>query len=413
MENSDLNTISLVSSSFSQSENSVARSIRNSSEETAPSTSSVSVLNTYNYFDYKRSRSNSPNDEPNLLDLSYLDLKELDTALFIYLNNKSPDDISTVLLNNNLISELPPLISLFQNVYTLDLSSNQLRFLSQDICKLTNLRTLIVKDNLLEDSSLPKDLGNLIKLESINLSGNLFTQFPYQLLDIHSLKEIYLGSNKICSLPRSYENLQALEVLYLGGNQIKAIPEELAELRNLTSLNLSNNQLQSLPNSLMRLKFLKNLALHFNNLTTLPIELVKLNLRELSLRNNPLINRFAKEYSYSVPSLLELSGRVVKSKNIDYSNAHLPKNLKNYLNSAQHCLNPRCKGVYFTSKVEHIKFVDFCGKYRIPFMQYLCSSTCNEKVVKKKINSAISSSDSASDSDDMVEDKLLKKILMG
>ncbi len=342
-----------------------------------------------------------------------MDLKELDTALFIYLNNKMPNEISTVLLNNNLMSELPPMISMFQNVQTLDLSSNQLRFLSQEVCKLTNLRNLIVKDNFLEDNSLPKDLNNLTKLETINFSGNLFTQFPYQLLDMQSLKEIYLGSNKICSLPRGYENLQMLEVLYLGGNQIKVIPDEFAELRNLTSLNLSNNQLQSLPNSLMRLKHLKNLALHFNNLTTLPIELVKLNLRELSLRNNPLINRFAKEYSYSVPSLLELSGRVVKSKNIDYSKADLPKNLKNYLNSAQHCLNPRCKGVYFTSKVEHIKFVDFCGKYRVPFMQYLCSSACNEKVVKKKVNSSFFSSDSASDSDEMVEDRLLKKILMG
>lgn len=33
-------------------------------------------------------------------------------------------------------------------------------------------------------------------------------------------------------------------------------------------------------------------------------------------------------------------------------------------------------GVYFDNRVEHIKFVDFCGKYRIPLLQYLCSSKC-------------------------------------
>jgi hypothetical protein len=36
------------------------------------------------------------------------------------------------------------------------------------------------------------------------------------------------------------------------------------------------------------------------------------------------------------------------------------------------------EGVFFDNRVEHIKFVDFCGKYRIPLLQYLCSSKCIE-----------------------------------
>ncbi|KAE9524714.1 hypothetical protein AGLY_014764 [Aphis glycines] len=36
----------------------------------------------------------------------------------------------------------------------------------------------------------------------------------------------------------------------------------------------------------------------------------------------------------------------------------------------------RWEGVFFDDRVEHIKFVDFCGKYRIPLLQYLCSSKC-------------------------------------
>lgn len=293
---------------------------------------------------------------------------------------------------------------------TLDLSSNCLKVLSDDLCKLTSLKHLIVRDNQLEDVSLPKDLGaKLTQLEVVNFSGNLFSQFPYQLLEIRSLREIYLGSNKINGMPRNYENLQRLEILYLGGNQIKSLPDELCQLKSLTSLNLSNNQIVSLPNNLAKLRNIKNLALHNNNLTHLPVELVKLNLQELSLRNNPLVSRFAREYTYNVPSLLELSGRIVKTKSISYSSVNLPRHLVNYLNSAQCCLNPKCKGVYFTSKVEHIKFVDFCGKFRVPLMQYLCSSTCNEKITNAN---AFNSSDSSS-SDSEVEDTLLKKILLG
>lgn len=253
-------------------------------------------------------------------------------------------------------------------------------------------------------------------MELVNLSGNQFTQFPYQLLDCRSLREIYLGSNKIGLLPRTWEQLSQLEVLYLGGNQIKCVPDELSQLKSLSSLNLSNNLIGSLPSSLARLKNMTSLYLQGNNLTTLPVELVKLNIRELSLRNNPLVKRFARDFVYNVPSLLELSGRVVvKWKHVQpYNNKNLPKQLIDYLNSAQCCLNPKCKGVYFTSKVEHIKFVDFCGKYKVPLMQYLCSSTCNEKIASHSPSSPNRYSEaSSSDSDDQLEDRLLKKILIG
>lgn len=202
----------------------------------------------------------------------------------------------------------------------------------------------------------------------------------------------------------------------MGGNQIKCVPEEFCQLKRLSSLNLSNNLITSLPTSLARLKNMTSLYLQGNNLTSLPVELVKLNIKELSLRNNPLVKRFARDFVYDVPSLLELSGRVVvKWKHVQpYNTKNLPKQLIDYLNSAQCCLNPKCKGVYFTSKVEHIKFVDFCGKFRVPLMQYLCSSTCNEKISSShRYSESSSSSSSSSDSDDQVEDRLLKKILIG
>ena len=372
---------------------------------------STSIASNFNVYDYKRSRSNSPYSEPFRLDLAFLDLDNCEHNLLVSIESEEHERIIELLLNNNLLKHIPPIIACFLNVETMDLSSNCLKLLSEDLCRLTNLKHLIVKDNLLEDTSLPKDLSiALCKLEVVNFSGNLFSQFPYQLLELSRAKEIYLGNNKIHALPRTFADLQNLEVLYLGGNQIKVIPDELSQLKSLTSLNLSSNQISYLPSNIAKLKMIRNLALHGNNLTTLPVELLKLNLRELSLRNNPLVNRFAKEFSYNVPSLLELSGRVVKIKNIAFSHEQLPHELVTYLNSAQCCLNPKCKGVYFTSKVEHVKFVDFCGKYRVPLLQYLCSSTCNEKIANKKDNRV---SSSGSDSEDQIEDKLLKKILLG
>jgi Leucine-rich repeat (LRR) protein len=47
----------------------------------------------------------------------------------------------------------------------------------------------------------------LKQLEIINLGGNRFKQFPYQLFQMFNLKEIYLGSNQIAILPDLFQSL--------------------------------------------------------------------------------------------------------------------------------------------------------------------------------------------------------------
>ena len=102
-----------------------------------------------------------------------------------------------------------------------------------------------------------------------------------------------------------------------------------------------------------------------NELTTLPHDLIFLkSLKELSLRENPLVMRFVQEMAFQPASLLELSARVIKLYGHPYEHHGIPHNLVEYLNEARSCLNPRCRGVYFDARVEHVKFVDFCGMYR-------------------------------------------------
>lgn len=94
-----------------------------------------------------------------------------------------------------------------------------------------------------------------------------------------------------------------------------------------------------------RLHSLRSLSLHNNLLTYLPREILSLvHLQELSLRGNPLVVRFVKEMTYDPPSLLELAGRTIKSRNIPYSPYDLPSNLLRYLDLASKCPNPKCAG---------------------------------------------------------------------
>ncbi|MBZ3870845.1 Leucine-rich repeat-containing protein 58 [Sciurus carolinensis] len=186
------------------------------------------------------------------------------------------------------------------------------------------------------------------------------------------------GRQSAAEHPSEIENLQSLECLYLGGNFIKEIPPELANLPSLTYLVLYDNKIQSVPPQLSQLHSLRSLSLHNNLLTYLPRDILNLiHLEELSLRGNPLVVRFVRDLTYDPPTLLELAARTIKIRNISYTPYDLPGNLLRYLSLASNCPNPKCGGVYFDCCVRQIKFVDFCGKYRLPLIHYLCSPECS------------------------------------
>jgi len=310
-------------------------------------------------------------DEDNAEDLSFSDLDEFPEFLF----ERAPE-IYSLHLDHNQMPSIPSDVGLFCNLINLDVSNNRLKSIANELCMLPQLRTLVARNNFLTSGSIPKDFGMMPSLAVLNLSGNHFTEVPMQFTELHELRCLYLGANRITSIPSEIKNLHRLEILYLGGNQLSSVPDELGSVSSLISLVLCDNRLESLPRSLINLHQLQSLSLHNNRLSTLPPEIIRLNLVELSLRNNPLVVRFVEEMTYEAPTLRELAGRVVKVNNVPYSADDLPASLVEYLDSAQSCVNPKCKGVYFTSRVEHIKFVDFCGKYRLPLMQYLCSPKC-------------------------------------
>ena len=202
-----------------------------------------------------------------------------------------------------------------------------------------------------------------------------------------------------------------MEYLYIGGNQLKTLPVELGKLTRLKVLNLCDNQITVLPKELAKLHQLESLSLHNNDLTVLPIAIVKLkNLQAISVRDNPLVIRFVRSQSSSFPSLQELAGKTIKRNRIPYSRQNLPPFLVKYLESARKCVNPKCRGVFFDSCVRHIKFVDFCGKYRLPFEQFLCSPHENEQWEDL---ASCSSSTSSDDDDASVEPSWMKKVLLG
>ncbi|XP_049584143.1 leucine-rich repeat-containing protein 58 [Syngnathus scovelli] len=332
----------------------------------------------------------------------------LNTLVLNGVSDEKKRDTKQLYLNSNLLRTLPSSVTHFSNLQLLDISNNRLSAIGEDITRLAQLRTLIAKNNCLNEFSLPKGFGSM-QLEVVNFSGNRFEEIPLQFTKLRRLQSLSLGGNRLKSIPAEIENLTSLELLYLGGNFISAIPVEVANLPYLSYLVLCDNRIQSVPPQLTRLHSLRSLSLHNNLLTYLPREILSLvHLQELSLRGNPLVVRFVKELMYDPPSLLELAARTVKSRNVPYSPLDLPSHLLKYLDLASKCPNPKCAGVYFDSCVRHIKFVDFCGKYRLPLMHYLCSPECTRSPC-----SSNPQSDAESEDENSIPADRLQRVLLG
>ncbi|XP_060755506.1 leucine-rich repeat-containing protein 58a [Neoarius graeffei] len=338
------------------------------------------------------------------LDLSYVQHANLNLER---ITEPQCKQIQQLHLTYNSLTFFPSSLCMFSNLEYLDMSNNALVVFPEDILQLTKLKTLVAKNNQLDEASFPKQFSSML-IETLNFSGNRFREIPSQFLELSQLRSLSMGGNRLKSIPAEIKKLTRLEMLYLGGNLISFIPPELANLHLLKYLVLCDNCIRSVPPQLYRLHSLLSLSLHNNLLTFLPRELLSLvHLQELSLRGNPLVVRFIKDITNDPPSLLELAGRTIKSHNVPYLVSDLPANLCRYLNSASKCPNPRCAGVYFESRVPHIKFIDFCGKYRLPLMHYLCSPECSSPC------SSNSQSDAESEDESSVSEDKLQRVLLG
>jgi len=353
-------------------------------------------------------------DRDNKLNLSHseLDTDTLEVNLTNFVLEESSQrsylKIQQLLVTNNRLSSIPDVVSRLKNLTRLDLSNNSISLVCDAVTEMTSLTHLYLRNNQITDNDLPKDMIGLRSLRTLNLSGNRLTCLPPQLLDIVSLRNLFLGANLITEVDKGINRLRRLRLLYLGGNKLEYLPKEIGELPYMQVLLLSDNKLRKLPCSLCNLSRLQCLHLHQNRLTTLPNNLIHLkSLSELSLRENPLVMRFIRDMEYQPASLLELAARVIKLEKIPYSPQDLPKSLRDFLSKGGECVNPSCSGVYFSHRVEHVKFSDFCGKYKIPLLQYLCSPRCREQMPE------YADCDLVEETAGHMEELRLKRVLLG
>lgn len=138
-----------------------------------------------------------------VLDFSRLSLSTFNVDS---ISSERKRDTRQLYLNYNRLASLSSSVSLFCSLEFLDLSNNGLTTICEGVTRLTRLKTLIAKNNRLDECSLPKEFGSL-PLEVLNFSGNRFQEIPLQCMKLLRLQSLSLGGNRLKSIPSEIENL--------------------------------------------------------------------------------------------------------------------------------------------------------------------------------------------------------------
>ena len=148
--------------------------------------------------------------------------------------------LRTLDLNTNRLVQLSDNISAFKNLKLLNLSHNKIKYISASIGNLTKLEALMLEDNLLE--ALPNELDRLTSLKTLNLNSNKFKSFPRQVCTLKNLELVDLSCNEIEFIPDQVGQSQANEI-NLNQNKLKRLNDSLAQCPKLKILRLDNNML--------------------------------------------------------------------------------------------------------------------------------------------------------------------------
>ncbi|KAF7121078.1 hypothetical protein RHSIM_Rhsim13G0019900 [Rhododendron simsii] len=188
-------------------------------------------------------------------------------------------------LENCNLSCLPNEVGNLISLETLDLSANNLPTLPDSICDLTRLKRLTLGGCNL--SHLPCEIGRLISLDTLGLQGNSLSILPDSILNLACLKSLHLNGSNVTHLPSEIgRRLISLETLNLDGNRLLTLPDSICNLASLEALFLNDCNLSHLPDRIGMLSSLKLLELQRNNVCSLPNSFSDLaSLEELRLNN--------------------------------------------------------------------------------------------------------------------------------
>ncbi|RHY08086.1 hypothetical protein DYB25_009183 [Aphanomyces astaci] len=184
------------------------------------------------------------------------------------------------------LTELPFQLFDLINLTELRLTGHALGRVPPEIARLTSLRLLTLRKNLLIE--FPADcIAPSCSWEELDCENNQLTTLPSTLVLCTKLRVLRMGCNSLDSLPRHMEALTHLEQCLVPHNHLTALPDSLALVTSLQVLDVSNNSIDSLTSfDFTTLTSLVDFRANLNLLSDLPASIGRSNLLDLALSGN-------------------------------------------------------------------------------------------------------------------------------
>ncbi|WP_313139186.1 COR domain-containing protein [Myroides sp.] len=192
-------------------------------------------------------------------------------------------------LFGNTINIIPDWFYEFKNLENLSLKNNSFKDLPIIVFTIENLNCFNISENQISKIT-DHYFKNLMHIEKVDLSYNQISYISNDKITFSKCTNLNLKGNKLEEFPIAIKDCNSLEKLDLSENNIFQINDDIFnDLENLVELNLSFNNLTYLPTSIGKLKKLKRLILSGNKINHLPVEFENLNsLEYLDFDNNPI-----------------------------------------------------------------------------------------------------------------------------
>ena len=182
-------------------------------------------------------------------------------------------ELTVLKLNQcKLTGEIPEEVFSLTKLTDLYFQSNDLtgKF-SDSYTQLVNLKNLYINNNLKLEGSLPASIGQMTKLESINIAQTEFSgTIPQELAQCTSLKNVMAWKNKLSGeIPDFWDKLPEIGVIQFYGNPdiTGPIPPTMGTLKKATGIQLKEcNLTGNIPASFGGLEKCGNLQLNGNKL---------------------------------------------------------------------------------------------------------------------------------------------------
>lgn len=186
---------------------------------------------------------------------------------------------------------------LIREIEILNLNSTHIKYISDKIGELKNLKDLFLCHNYLEE--LPKGILEIDSLEWLVLQANNLSSLQIDISPLQNLDYLHLGGNKFTEVPDCVYNLRNLTSLRLDYNRkISEISPDIERLTKLTNLNITACPIKFLPKEFWALKTFRYLTFAESDISCIPDEifecekLAQLDIRDTNIsesRKNELI----------------------------------------------------------------------------------------------------------------------------